>query len=133
MSTAIAESLSCLEKAVVKCAEDSSLVHAVVAGAEIVDAMGEAAEAQPAKRARSDRHVGSASNAACNLVIINQQDFQHRKSDLQILLRQVISQSTGRSVATLCIPIENLLRQMTSKAAGLSQCLPMVSGYLVSK
>ena len=55
-----------------------------------MDAMGEAAEVQPAKRVCSDTRIGSACKAACDIVIIDQQDFQHRKSDLQTLRRQVI-------------------------------------------
>ena len=54
-----------------------------------MDVMGEAAEVQPAKRARSDSHADGACSAVCDIVIINKQDFQGRKSDLQTLLRQV--------------------------------------------
>ena len=62
-----------------------------------MDAMVEAAEVQPAKRVCTDTRVGSACKAACDIVIIDQQHFQHRKSDLQTLRRQVICNSTWRS------------------------------------
>ena len=81
-----------------------------------MDAMREAAEVQPAKRVCSDTRVGNACNAARALVIIDEQHFQHRKSDLQTLRREVI-----------CNRIDSLLCLMTSKAAGFLQWLPMVS------
>ena len=67
-----------------------------------MDAMEEAAVVQPAKRVRSDTRVGSACKPACDIVIIDQQDFQHRKSDLQTLQHQVICKVCVKIKATLC-------------------------------
>ena len=98
-----------------------------------MDAMEEAAEVQPAKRVRSDTHVGSACNAACDIVIIDQQDFQHRKSDLQTLRRQVICRLHIKINATICNPIDSLLYEMTSKAAGLLQYIACGVRCLLSR